>query len=88
MEDKSISFEVDVQIWASDIVDEFTDEDIIEIAKERGIMVIEENMGGENRTPKPQNTFETLCLQFDLPRATTSKGMLLQHIANLINSEP
>jgi len=69
-----------VEIDMQDILAEATKDELIEECNDRDLTILEESVG--KRGSNPQNLFEQLCIQFDLPRAATTKQDLITHINN------
>ena len=70
----------EVEIDMQDILAEATKAELMEECNDRSLTILEESAGG--RGTNPQNLFERLCTQFDLPRAATTKQELITHINN------
>ena len=75
---RTIYHEVEIEI--QDILTEATKDELMEECNDRGLTILEESAG--KRGSNPQNLFERLCIEFDLPRAATTKQELMTHINN------
>lgn len=71
----------DAYICVSDAVYELDTDDLIDAIESSGFTVMDStDLDEPTRGVEPQNLFEKLCNQFDLPRAATSKQDLIKHI--------
>lgn len=80
----NLSLHGDVTLSSFDI-DSIDDWDLLNSIERKGYTVLSSE--SINETPlsgPPQNLFEELCNQFDLPRLLTTKQELLKHINSLL----
>lgn len=80
----TVELDGEVYLGARDLARLDTD-DLIEIIEDEGYTILsDETLKVEPLSGPPQNLFESLCNQFDLPRAATTKQQLLTHINSLL----
>ena len=66
-------------------IQQIDDEDLIEAIEDKGYTILDSDTFDQAPlSGPPQNLFEELCNQFDLPRAATSKQELIKHINSLL----
>lgn len=80
----NIELSGDIHLSRSDIKGIDSDE-LIDAIEDIGYTVMTSNdLDNEPMSGAPQNLFEELCNQFDLPRAATTKQDLIKHINSLL----